>query len=300
ACDDWLSSVAQRRRRLPRDAKAPAATGFSFGDAAKTATPAATPAATGFSFGDAAKTPATTEAKAPATSFSFGATAEKAADDKPAAASFSFGDAKTTTDAAKPADASAAATTALPAEYKDKTVEDIINMWSEQLENHAMAFTNEAVRVSHWDAELMENQKKLGDLAIDVRRLQMAQKELNANLDTISAYQLELDATLETLESSVDKLFENHRQIPDTADIERERGLQLSVDIDNQLTMMSTALKETIDRLNQSQAQEDESANPMAQILKVLNVHHNSLVWIDGNATKLATDMASIAKKLQQ
>ncbi|OQR94030.1 nuclear pore glycoprotein [Thraustotheca clavata] len=303
------------------DAAKPTSTGFSFGasstpaatPAATTPTTTTTPSTTGFSFGDAAKTTttpaATTSDPKPATTgFSFGATATT---DKPAttpAAGFSFGDSKTSTDTgalSKPAtDATTPAPTTAqeqpPAEYLGKTVEDIINMWSEQLENHAMAFTNEAVRVSHWDTELMENQKKLGDLAIDVRRLQMAQKELNANLDTISAYQMELDSTLENLESSVDKLFESHRQIPDTADIEREQGLQLSVDIDNQLNMMSTALKETIDRLNASQSQQDDSDNPMAQILKVLNVHHNSLVWIDGNATKLASDMADIAKKLQQ
>ncbi|CAK5206375.1 unnamed protein product [Aphanomyces euteiches] len=171
-------------------------------------------------------------------------------------------------------------------------------MWSEQLESHAMAFTNEAVRVSHWDTELMENQKKLGDLAIDVRRLQVSQKELNANLDTIASYQTELESTLENLESSVDKMFESHRQIPDAADLEREQTLQLSVDIDNQLNMMSTALKETIERLNQSQAENEAMDEPLAQILKVLNVHHNSLQWIDENATKLAKDMGAIAQKI--
>jgi hypothetical protein len=51
--------------------------------------------------------------------------------------------------------------------------------------------------VSQWDAELMDSQKKLGELASDVRRIQVAQKELDSNLDTIFAYQMELKSTLE-------------------------------------------------------------------------------------------------------
>lgn len=54
-----------------------------------------------------------------------------------------------------------------------------------------------AIAVSMWDSELMESQKKLGDIAGDVRRIQVAQKELDTNLDTIFAYQMELKSTLE-------------------------------------------------------------------------------------------------------
>lgn len=51
--------------------------------------------------------------------------------------------------------------------------------------------------VSAWDSELMDSQKKLGDIASDVRRIQVAQNELDSNLDTIFAYQMELKSTLE-------------------------------------------------------------------------------------------------------
>lgn len=43
----------------------------------------------------------------------------------------------------------------------------------------------------------MERQKILGDVASDVRRIQVAQQELDQNLDTITAYQIELKSTLE-------------------------------------------------------------------------------------------------------
>ncbi|RHY31074.1 hypothetical protein DYB32_003777 [Aphanomyces invadans] len=101
-------------------------------------------------------------------------------------------------------------------------------------------------------------------------------------------------------------MFESNRQIPDAADLEREATLQLSVDIDTQLNMMSTALKETIERLNQTSLaanggdDNDDLHQPIAQILKVLNVHHNSLLWIDENASKLTHDMGEIAQKISR
>ena len=51
--------------------------------------------------------------------------------------------------------------------------------------------------VSKWDSDLLDSQRKLGDIASDVRRIQVAQNELDSNLDTIFAYQMELKSTLE-------------------------------------------------------------------------------------------------------
>jgi nuclear pore complex protein Nup62 len=201
-----------------------------------------------------------------------------------------------------------------------KTIEDIINMWSEQLERNADTFTKEAVKgtviilvirlclnlhfysltvVSMWDSELMESQKKLGDIAGDIRRIQVSQKELDTNLDTIFAYQMELKSTLEQLENSVDKMYEAQDQMPVAADIEREQTLQLSVDIDEQLNSMTNTLKEIVEKLNKAQSDSIDENNPVVQIMKVLNVHHNSLQWVEGSANRLNKEIAQVAKKLE-
>lgn len=180
-----------------------------------------------------------------------------------------------------------------------RTIEDIINAWSEQLERNADTFTTEAVKVSKWDSDLMDSQRKLGDIAGDVRRIQVAQNELDSNLDTIFAYQMELKSTLEQLEKSVDKMYESQDQMPVAADIEREQTLQLSVDIDDQLNSMTTTLKETVEKLNKAQDDVADDNNPMVQIMKVLNVHHNSLQWIEGSAGQINSDIAQLSRKLQ-
>ncbi|KAF1773715.1 Nucleoporin NSP1/NUP62 [Phytophthora cactorum] len=318
---------------------APASSGFSFGGASTTAEakPAA-PASGGFSFGAKPATDAKPAEAKPATGFSFsGSSAASSAATSTTTTStggFSFGGAKPTTSTAAESTTettaptlafgtstassaarstttatSTAATTAItapvtetdkpPAEYMGRTIEDIINAWSEQLERNADTFTTEAVKVSKWDSDLMDSQRKLGDIAGDVRRIQVAQNELDTNLDTIFAYQMELKSTLEQLEKSVDKMYESQDQMPVAADIEREQTLQLSVDIDDQLNSMTTTLKETVEKLNKAQDDVADDNNPMVQIMKVLNVHHNSLQWIEGSAGRINSDIVQLSRKLQ-
>ncbi|UIZ24898.1 hypothetical protein KXD40_006759 [Peronospora effusa] len=292
---------------------------------ATTTTTAAPISTGGFSFGvtssDSTKPTEAKSAPAPApTAFSFGGASAKASSTEASTTtatttttpSFAFGTstASTTDTGTTTAVTSTAATTTAiaapvtemdkpPAEYMGRTIEDIINAWSEQLERNADTFTTEAVKVSEWDSDLMDSQKKLGDIAGDVRRIQVAQNELDTNLDTIFAYQMELKSTLEQLEKSVDKMYESQNQMPVTADIEREKTLQLSVDVDDQLNSMTTTLKETVEKLNKAQDDVADENNPMVQIMKVLNVHHNSLQWIEGTSGRINSEIAQLSRKLQ-
>nr|CCA22034.1 nuclear pore glycoprotein putative [Albugo laibachii Nc14] len=186
----------------------------------------------------------------------------------------------------------------IPAKFIGRTVEEIINMWSEQLERNAETFTKEAVKVCNWDMELMESQKLLGDIANDVRRIQVGQKELDVNLDTIFAYQNELNSTLSELEQSVEKMYESQDQMPIAADIEREQTLQLAVDVDDQLNTLTDTLKETVESMNQAQRETMDDDNPITQIIKVLNVHHNSLRWIEDNSSRMNQEINQLTKKL--
>ena len=101
------------------------------------------------------------------------------------------------------------------------------------------------------------------------------------------------------LEKSVDKMYESQHQMPVAADIEREQTLQLSVDIDDQLNSMTTTLKETVEKLNKAQDDAADENNPMVQIMKVLNVHHNSLQWIEGTTGRISSEIAQLSSKLQ-
>lgn len=104
---------------------------------------------------------------------------------------------------------------------------------------------------------------------------------------------------VQQLENSIDKMYEAQDQMPIAADIEREQTLQLSVDIDEQLNAMSTTLKETVEKLNKAQDEAADESNPVVQIMKVLNVHHNSLQWVETNASRINDEVAQLSRKLQ-
>ncbi|KAI4469270.1 nuclear pore glycoprotein p62-related [Holotrichia oblita] len=65
--------------------------------------------------------------------------------------------------------------------------------------------------------------------------------------------------------------------------------------LDTQLKQMSEDLKEIIEHLNESNKLQ-EMSNPIIQIGRILNVHMNSLQWIDRNTTKITTHLDQIAK----
>lgn len=94
-------------------------------------------------------------------------------------------------------------------------------------------------------------------------------------------------------------MYESQDQMPVAADIEREQTLQLSVDIDDQLNSMTTTLKETVDKLNKAQNDVSDESNPVVQIMKVLNVHHNSLQWVESNASRINSEVVQLSRKLQ-
>ena len=104
---------------------------------------------------------------------------------------------------------------------------------------------------------------------------------------------------MQQLEKSVDKMYESQDQMPVAADIEREQTLQLSVDVDDQLNSMTTTLKETVEKLNKAQDDVADENNPMVQIMKVLNVHHNSLQWIESTSGRINSEIAQLSRKLQ-
>jgi nuclear pore complex protein Nup62 len=94
-------------------------------------------------------------------------------------------------------------------------------------------------------------------------------------------------------------MYEAQDQMPVAADIEREQMLQMSVDVDDQLNSMMTTLKETVEKLNKAQNDVTDESNPVVQIMKVLNVHHNSLQWIEGNAGRINKEISHLSRKLQ-
>jgi nuclear pore complex protein Nup62 len=87
-----------------------------------------------------------------------------------------------------------------PLEYQTKTVQEIINSFSEHLENDAIEFVKQAQRVAEWDAVLRNSQAGMEGLTEKISQLLFQQQEVDRTLNAISAYQKETESTLDVVE----------------------------------------------------------------------------------------------------
>jgi len=115
---------------------------------------------------------------------------------------------------------------------------------------------------------------------------------LERHLELIATKQNELHELLNTLDNEVDKLSTG-AQTP--VDQERAMGYELADRMNSQLLAMNKSLKELIDKLNAS-ANTPEDDNPVGQMIQILNIHLNSLQWIDQNATILSEKINEVDK----
>lgn len=188
----------------------------------------------------------------------------------------------------------------IPSLLKGKTLEEMINEWSAQIDSDIFQFTQMAMLVGEWDKKVSSNSKKILDLKQKVDMVETAQSELNKNLELITAQQTQLSTVLTALETSVEKWSLTVDLGPQ--DAERERGYALADDIDVQLNQMSNKLKEMIDRLNANQERENakDGEHPAFQILHILDSHLNSLAWIDNTSTELATKLLDLQSQFSR
>ncbi|CAM9101996.1 unnamed protein product, partial [Phaeothamnion confervicola] len=154
------------------------------------------------------------------------------------------------------------------------------------------------IQVAKWDERLRQNGKDLGDLADRTNRANMEQLEQERALDAVAAGQRDLDRTLEELENEVHRLLSNTQgRVPEDADYERERTLELAVHVDRQLGHMLGSLTDVVKGLNEGF---DRQADPNdTAVVKILNAHHHSLHWLETNAKRVEMELASVARHIR-
>lgn len=174
-------------------------------------------------------------------------------------------------------------------------MEEILNEWSSELEDLVRGFTKEAIAVSKWDKEIIDNGDQIVKLQTDVQRVQEGQKELDQSLELIFSQQSELGGLLDSLESDLNNLYNENELGP--TDEERQKGYQSAEDINSQLNQMATTLKELISKLNRAHTKDLDEDQPVNQIIKILNAHLNSLQWVDQNTELLNSKIQEVSKQ---
>ncbi|KAJ3752203.1 Nsp1-like C-terminal region-domain-containing protein [Lentinula raphanica] len=287
---------------------------FSLGGTATAS--GATPAVPASLFGTKPADPAGGKDKAPsatpgsATGSLFGAPKPEEKKDGAAAGGL-FGTSTTTTSTAP------AVAIQPPSMLRGKTIEEIVNKWSNELETHVKEFNKFAAEVSVWDRALIENSNNLAAIYSHVLAAEREQAEVDQSLDHIEQQQKDLAATLDAYEKVTEEIFGGQGgslRALDTgpADTERDKNYMLAADLQTHLDDLSGSLTQMIEAVNGlstpsgSVNSSDPSANgtdrsqedPMAQISQILSSHLDSLQWIDGAVREIESKISEVERRV--
>ncbi|PBL02820.1 hypothetical protein ARMGADRAFT_1058115 [Armillaria gallica] len=279
---------------------------------ASTSTPAATSSTAAPAGGLFGPQPAEKKEGAPAVS-AFGLPGSKPDEkkDSPAASSFGLGTKPAEKEGDKPSGITPSTSTAPvavqpPSMLKGKTIEEIVNKWSTDLETHVREFNKFAGEVAVWDRALIENGNNLAALYGHVLAAEREQNEVNQSLDHIEQQQRDLAATLDAYEKTAQEIFggqgANLRSIDKgPADMERDKNYMLATDLQTNLDDLSGSLTQIIESVNSLSLPSDSSSqDPMAQIAQILSSHLESLQWIDGAVKEVDTKVTEVEKKVRE
>ncbi|KAK0206807.1 Nsp1-like C-terminal region-domain-containing protein [Desarmillaria ectypa] len=231
--------------------------------------------------------------------------------DTPAVSSFGLSTKPAEKEGNKPSGLTPSASTAPvavqpPSMLKGKTIEEIVNKWSTDLETHVREFNKFAGEVAVWDRALIENGNNLAALYGHVLAAEREQNEVNQSLDHIEQQQRDLAATLDAYEKTAQEIFggqgANLRSIDKgPADMERDKNYMLATDLQTNLDDLSGSLTEIIESVNSLSLPSDSSSqDPMSQIAQILSSHLESLQWIDGAVKEVDTKVTEVEKKVRE
>ncbi|KAH9994100.1 Nsp1-like C-terminal region-domain-containing protein [Russula compacta] len=196
-----------------------------------------------------------------------------------------------------------------PSMLKGKSIEEIINRWSTELETHVRDFNKFASEVAVWDRSLIENGNNLAALYNLVLAAEREQNDIDQSLDHIEQQEKELSATVEMYEKQMTDILGGQGgtlRTLDTgpADTERDKNYMLATELHNHLDDLSSSLAQLIESVNEmSIGQGDGKAasedDPMVQIAQVLSNHLESLQWIDGASRDLEEKVVEVEKRIK-
>jgi nuclear pore complex protein Nup62 len=184
-------------------------------------------------------------------------------------------------------------------------MEDILNLWTKELEKQTKDFHKQANQVAKWDQQLIENGNKISTLHENVTKVEVTQREIDQNLEYINSQQEELNAILDTYEKQIKQVFEenNLQQPMQPADLQREKAYGLAESLNSQLDDVNKNLNIMVEEINKManganarQVSTGDDEDVVGQIVQILNSHLSSLQWIDENSMKLQSKIQEVGK----
>jgi len=215
----------------------------------------------------------------------------------------------TTKTASKPA-ATIVAPTVTPATepptisaLRNKTMEEILNKWTTELNHYHTEFQKIAINVGKWDQMIIRNGAQIYNLNSQIEEIEKIQNEIDTNLEYIDNQQTELNSILSEYEKKIILLVDNSNNDLggklNPADKERESAYNTAENLSKQLDDLDYTLSDMIKEINNTKDRtegEDDDENTINHIVKILNGHLRSLQWIDQSTTELGLQIQELSR----
>lgn len=177
------------------------------------------------------------------------------------------------------------------------TIQDILDLWSRDLEDHAHSFTEQAIEIKKWDSKMLKNRDKIEALQNRVEEAKAQQSSLTETLEKILTSQNELRVMLSTVEKEVSAQTPSMRS---DAEHKRKNTYKLAEDIDDRLNNMGDDLEKIINTLNQSADRNLDQNNPLTRIVQILNEHMFFLQYLEESSSDLEVQLSAADQQLNQ
>jgi chromosome segregation ATPase len=175
-------------------------------------------------------------------------------------------------------------------------LEDKINKWVHELSHQESLFLDQATKVNAWGLLVNENLDKLTDLDNAVKRVEGDQKAIDRELDLVVCMQQELKEMIDPLESDVDRQLEAQaNRINLNSD--RERMLNLTDMLDQQMFESADDLRSIIEQINQQKCDNKESSS-ITKISAILSNHIDTLNWVSSQTGSLDSKLEELRRNI--
>lgn len=148
---------------------------------------------------------------------------------------------------------------------KNRTMDEIISRWANDLSKYQKDFQDQATKVASWDRLLVENGDKIQKLYVSTFEAERATSEVEKQLTTVENLQGELEGWLDRYEQDVDELFNRNLGSSDNLqgpDQERERTYKLAERLAERLDEMGKDLTSMIQEINTASASLSKTGKP--------------------------------------
>ncbi|KAF9534172.1 Nsp1-like C-terminal region-domain-containing protein [Crepidotus variabilis] len=194
-----------------------------------------------------------------------------------------------------------------PSMLRGKTLEEIVNRWTTDLETNVREFNKFAAEVAVWDRALIENGNNIAALYSHVLAAEKQQNDINEALNHIEQQQKDLGSTLDAYEKVSQEILGNQgsslRSLDSgPADNERDKNYMLATDLHTHLDDLSGSLTQMIESVNGlsiASRPEDSANEPMSQITQILSSHLESLQWIDTAVREVESKASDVERRIK-